>query len=185
MSARALASASRPPRALIFPLSFELSERPKISICCRDDDRARPHTRAPDRDMRARARRARNLSRIACAVTVAVLARTATASAWEFTGRDVDRPAKRVDGERSWSAPVMAEALRARAVRNAASGRRGTAARATDAQSEACELLRGRARVRVVRRETRVESNAERAHAEEGSGAATRVSSENDGISKR
>jgi cell division septation protein DedD len=65
--------------------------------------------------MRARARRARNLSRIACAVTVAVLARTATASAWEFTGRDVDRPAKRVDGERSWSAPVMAEALRARA----------------------------------------------------------------------
>lgn len=115
MSARALASASRPPRALIFPLSFELSERPKISICCRDDDRARPHTRAPDRDMRARARRARNLSRIACAVTVAVLARTATASAWEFTGRDVDRPAKRVDGERSWSAPVMAEALRARA----------------------------------------------------------------------
>lgn len=44
--------------------------------------------------------------------------------------------------------------------------------------------MRGRVRVRVVRRETRVELNAERVYVEEGLGVVMRVLSENDGILK-
>ena len=190
MSARALASASRPPRALIFPLSFELSERPKISPptpSAAETTTARARTRArrtatcaPARDAReachaSRApssspssRAPRRRRRGSSPVAMSIDPRNASTANDPGPRRRWPRPGARARGTLTPPAGVAA-LLRARPALRA----------------KLDELLRGRARVRVVRRETRVDSNAERAHAEEGSGAATTVSSENVGISKR